>query len=463
MKKGMFKKRKLNNAGMTLIEVLVAMVILSCAVVPLMYSFVQIARYNLRGRDLQQTTVIAHTVMENCKAYNIDDIVTKVNNGSFLTGDYADGHNHFVKSIGGDAYEMYFTGLKVDNRNYGVSLKLAPITEAKKSVTEFESMNPLLDGVFQAGATSATTLPDGSIVTAVEFEEYAFEFIFGQIADAVNALLPPEITPITIGDIAYSLYADSSDDNENYQKLNVDRDITILASGAGTDEAKVQYTYSFDMTTDKFVYKFIEDGEVDPTEVDVPWTNATVNTGWITIYSNSANYGASYDGTTITPRLENVYLFYYPVYNSSTYAKYPCKNDTITVTNNLTEADGTTKKDLNVYIVKQKNPDMLDGQIYSAEASYDVRVKGTGTSKVQLFHNLEYNVSDGVTANTPWDESYNTITNKYPSNEQLIVSEEEKLMYTVAIEIFENATYDPTTNLMSGRKVLTLDGTKLNW
>ena len=70
MKKMWLKMRKVNNRGMSLIEILIAMTLLSVAIVPWMYCFVNIARFSAKGRALQHTSVMAQTVMENCKAYS---------------------------------------------------------------------------------------------------------------------------------------------------------------------------------------------------------------------------------------------------------------------------------------------------------------------------------------------------------------------------------------------------------
>ena len=86
MKKSIHKKRKLNNSGMTLVEIIVAIALLSIAIVPLMYAFVNVARFSGKARGLQQETVIAYTVMENCKALSAEEIEEQMTNGTFLAG-----------------------------------------------------------------------------------------------------------------------------------------------------------------------------------------------------------------------------------------------------------------------------------------------------------------------------------------------------------------------------------------
>lgn len=64
----LFKRKKENNRGVTLIEALVATVILALAVVPLMNSLVVTARINGKARKQQETTTLCQTIMEQVKA-----------------------------------------------------------------------------------------------------------------------------------------------------------------------------------------------------------------------------------------------------------------------------------------------------------------------------------------------------------------------------------------------------------
>jgi len=64
----LFRRKKENNRGVTLIEALVATVILALAVVPLMNSLVVTARINGKARKQQETTTLCQTIMEQVKA-----------------------------------------------------------------------------------------------------------------------------------------------------------------------------------------------------------------------------------------------------------------------------------------------------------------------------------------------------------------------------------------------------------
>ena len=68
MKKGF----KINNNGMTLIELIVAIGIFVAAIVPMLYAFVYSTGYNFKSQKAMQSTGIAQAVMENCKSVSFD-------------------------------------------------------------------------------------------------------------------------------------------------------------------------------------------------------------------------------------------------------------------------------------------------------------------------------------------------------------------------------------------------------
>ena len=69
-----YKDRKLNNTGMSLVEIIVAMCILTIVTVSVLSIFVYSIRLNARSRPRQQTTAAAQTVMENFKAYPVREL-----------------------------------------------------------------------------------------------------------------------------------------------------------------------------------------------------------------------------------------------------------------------------------------------------------------------------------------------------------------------------------------------------
>lgn len=74
MKAKLHSNNKLNNAGFSLVELLIAVAILSIIVIPIMKLFVTSSKFNFRARNSLRTTTIAQDIMEGLRAYNIDEI-----------------------------------------------------------------------------------------------------------------------------------------------------------------------------------------------------------------------------------------------------------------------------------------------------------------------------------------------------------------------------------------------------
>ena len=68
-------RRKLNkDAGFSLVELLIAVIILAIIVIPLMNLFVSSNRINIKSRKTLRATTVAQDIMEGLKAYNIKEI-----------------------------------------------------------------------------------------------------------------------------------------------------------------------------------------------------------------------------------------------------------------------------------------------------------------------------------------------------------------------------------------------------
>lgn len=68
------------NAGFSLIELLIAVVVLAIIVAPFARSFMSSSRMNGNSRRLQRATTVAQDIVEGLKAYNIDELKEQFNN-----------------------------------------------------------------------------------------------------------------------------------------------------------------------------------------------------------------------------------------------------------------------------------------------------------------------------------------------------------------------------------------------
>lgn len=73
-------QKKLNsNAGFSLVELLIAVTILSIIVIPLMHLFLSSARLNVKSRQTLRATTVAQDIMEGLKAYDVDELQQQFN------------------------------------------------------------------------------------------------------------------------------------------------------------------------------------------------------------------------------------------------------------------------------------------------------------------------------------------------------------------------------------------------
>ncbi len=486
------KKHKLNNAGMTLVEILIAMAILSVALVPLMYSFVNMARYNMRAREVQQTTVLAQTVIENCKAYSYEEIEDQITGSSFSFIDNINGPTAKV----GDSF--YISKVKAENQFYDVVLSVNAYERlvddgaggsaimTSYDMMELNSMNPSLDAIFTVKTESwddpgTTDIESGTFAESLDYEMYnaALQDISDKMALQAEAALEAFKLSGTIDEkltVIEDVYLSIDDvKTELGSDFEMYRDIAIDITQSGTTEKVwVTYTYKYKVAGGSFTHIFtVTDpmGEV----ADGYLTSNLDCTGEILvgshkflIYSNEASYADAHK-----THVDNIYFFYYPAYDTisgSTVASQPYayKGDVITINN------GLSRTDLNLHLVKQKNLLFSDADLSILDEAYNPTITGSGVL-TNVYHNLYDNVVDGTsTANVvsfvdPLKPvvTYNMYSVEHKDTMYSMETDKE-LMYTVVVDVYKSGALQTdgagNVSLDTGKSpVLSMDGTFLDW
>ena len=67
------------NSGFTLVEVLIAVAILSVVSIPILQSFVSVAQVNAKSRRRLSATTIAEGLMESCKGLSLKEVAAQCN------------------------------------------------------------------------------------------------------------------------------------------------------------------------------------------------------------------------------------------------------------------------------------------------------------------------------------------------------------------------------------------------
>ena len=462
MKNHKNRMKKLNNSGLTLIEILIAMTLLTICIVPMLRGFVQVNRYGEKGRNLQQSTTVAQTAMENCKAYNIADIHTKMTTNAFMdaAAPYMAGAQYHSDGVG----SYFIDNMTIDGRKVGMSIKLSPITATKQDITKYENCNPRLDGIFVA---STTLYNDGTN----DYDFYTMETtIFDEQLDAIGDIIEQEVLDATtqvvtlsIAELRENLF-DVNSGSVNLGAVEFRRDITITAqtdASTGVDTAKVEYTYQMQGVRD-YEYTMM-DGTVVVVDNNLFSDTESIDS-IIYTNSNSKDQGG---------KLERIYFYYYPAYNSGLFTENPCVIDKIVINTENFKATGGAPKDLDVYLIKQKLPatsnlliELAEGDTYYKNyVEIKAGVNGTEHGTVNLYHNYNTNIGNGSTLTWPeTGESTAAPSGSGVDKGGLVVNEQKELMYTIEVKMYSNPIMDAISPMqMTGEEILTLDGTKINW
>ena len=418
---GSQRKRKLNNRGLSLVEVMVGIVILGIVTGPLLHSFVSAMRYNQRAKERQRTTTAAQSIMEGFKAYDIEELCWQfsgdpahpfrviANSGvvseealSDRSGDgvpdtsilpQADGTLAFEPASDGH-YAFVMQNISFESKLYDARVEVrpkAPLPDADfdgtQNMAAFEDINGYLDAIYKPQANR---------------DQLAYTLILNKLLDKLNE-------------------EDASDEefliaDLDTDKLRVEKEttVTIASPDAGVCVVTVTTVYKYDAR--HYPYEDADGNEQElgfhgNLGVDDDDDSAVIYTE--EIYNNTQTAA---DGA----HLEKVYLYYYPAYRDVSGVKI--SSETIILQNNSGEA-----KD--IYLIKQVNGTLSNVWLNNYENSYSPTVTGTG-SAINLYHNLNTNLAGGGTTASV---SISGVTEKT----QLVENNPEYLLYEVIVSVYE--------------------------
>lgn len=384
-------RRKLNkDAGFSLLELLIAVVILAIIVIPLLNLFLSSNRINIKSRQTLRATTLAQDIMEGLKAYDIEELqaqFTKPADGFYVIDD------NLIK--GAVAEE---TGMEEDGSGnhmegiYYFSLQKVALQgsefDALVKVDAREYMEPgthgnALDGdplVLNKGIGDARSI-DRDNGTFVEKDKYRQAMLRTVWPD------DPASTPVKSAMIADGITKADFDKItfKNLDTLFTSVGRTIKITLTRSDEKDEEGNYKTDMSvTEEFQFAYQD--KVFSTRGDM----------------NSMIMVDNMACGVISGKDANVNLFYYPLYGRNTM-------DEIVI--NLETKDGkkVNLDSLNLLIAKQVptvqvNPDevLSDAQLMAAEMRYqvDVTIEDDGIEMDKEKFSLKTNLGTNLAGKT---------------------------------------------------------------
>lgn len=403
--------QKLNNKGLSLVEVLAAVLIMALVSIVFLRSFSYAMTVNRDAQINQDALTIGQSLMEGVKAYDVKSLdkqfdtgtLTIIEQGSATKGITLDA------TTGNRTYTL--SGLQFENHTYDAVVTLTPSSGYKTNMVTIQDFNKFNDAFFIQDPLEQDTVQ----------------------ADILSAVQSAGYTGSSLGDGTVTI---------TKRTLDVD-----IYEDGGADKVVVKSIYEYKASGFK---------KPDPLNslltVTIPTVTGTVNIPQYDVYDNSATKSSGAE-------LQNIYLYYYPAYMSAPSDMLDCENDYIDINNQCTTVD-------NIYLMKQMYPTMLNAlgtptsDMENGEASYLSSHVTVAASTVTVDStsgkpNFYCNVNQSLTGNgspnytnsisdyegpfLPWDETT-------AASDPLI--EEVPYMYDVVVKVTNAATGETECQLL---------------
>lgn len=443
-------KNRKDNKGFTLVEVIIAVVILGIVFSPLLKNFIESAKLNNRARKTLNATTMAQNIMEGISAYSAEDI---------------------IKSL--------------DSAPDGEAV---PVVPANMTIVSHGEINPSNGVLTQATATS------GSQVT-LDPTTSMYESQYCTYSVSANGIVRPEKvkvnalgTNLSGANFAkYQFYLQGVTVRGATTSTDVTYDMVVTIDTDGYDVANTKETskiasmnglYDFSWRDDKTSREdciknlHLSSGESNATlnnktkhiinvNLNKDATDTTVKVQHVYDAGSSgsktideANY-FSKNKTSQDPR--NVYIYYWPNYTSSAYY------DEINISSNLPTRT-------NVYLIRMKvDADVVSDSVTyygetteAAEAGYKAVITADGP--VDVYTNAAYYVCHGFgDGGHIWTDAVigtraiKTATSGAVINLGLSEKETENRIYNVTLDVYNSGAIT-ASGINTAMKVATFTG-----
>lgn len=467
---------KKDNKGMTLIEVIVAMGILAVVVTPTLRMFASSSGVNLRAKQRQRATIVGESVMESFKAYNMQSLCKQFTATPTAAATYkgvssfsaikvdayypnpaapasplvqSAFHVNGVLNQDAQKYRFELQGVKSDvssdKQKYDIEITATP---HKESVLRFEEPNAYSDAIISIGenvVSKSSTTGNVMYVTSL-LEQLKEEGKDAYINDGHSVGYSVDTSLSTISDLKRTIDIKVTDDvtskvqTVSYSltyncKVTLSCKYTNPTTGAVTD---ISPKPSYDVE-----YKVVLD---DTASGEAQYT--------LMVYNNAVTMA----GLKVNERqckLDNVYLYYYPV-NKTVYGnncediiKFDAAGLNGALYSGSTEQDRMAgKAPLNLIIARQM-PTMLTPVQIQDDSSYIYSVVGTlpasGGGKVNVYHNFCEKFSDAYTSAYETIDAANArITGGFNSCKEIgkDYKKDINVIYDLDVKIYSDDTAD---------------------
>ena len=436
-----------DNRGLTLIELLVAVVIFSIAIVPMLYAFVYSTGYNFKAQQTLQSTGIAQAIIEKAKSpgVTIDSMEADILAGSLLDTNVFSFGAASNPSAGvyriEDVRAVNLTEDSNSRRLYDVEITLTtPAATGNTSV--IRSMSDTTAN-FTRNTTAFTPLilrteDDRAVDRLVELLK-ANAFTSGlSVTDSSGNAVAEASWPVSDPSVFFN------ESDIDFDRLVIRRVINIDCTSSGVNVAVDYYCGGFftenlggtrTLGTTFSISKGFSAGGASYTvscsgDINNASTSYTISTSNPFTPGASAEpfYRATYSGsntfTIFAGATDALFFYYYPGYESTQSSSVASFYDTFIVNSSVASSDVTDcGGTFDMYFYKQLRDDLSNAELNHGEYNYapyfDITNSGSGMT-VNFYNNLLVDVRNtdlyDLTTYGPLDTHGNSYANKLQSN-----------------------------------------------
>jgi prepilin-type N-terminal cleavage/methylation domain-containing protein len=402
-------RKKRNNKGMSLVEVIISVTILSIVIVPTLNILTSAMVYNAKAKKRQQATITAESIMETFKGYDIATLekAFSTDDASSLFGvecsaklegsssesesgtseaDTTEGDVSTAKTT--EKYKSYkFT---IDNyqdngRTYKAIINVIPISNANANLYVQYNTNNTNSAIYEGNKS------DGKDIES-KCREAFIDSEFSGLLDKLETTTPKDINGNDIDAKNNTLY------DSNIKVVGRELEFEISGSDSVTITPVIKYTYYIE----NFVYYIptVPENPTDPYPKDEE-SDSTLPTPGGVLYASEEKTLSQYPtddmeykyltlevtGKAIktgisAKKFRRLYIYYYPYYKSGT-------TDKINIINS------TANGDIECYLVKQRDKSISMTKCINLESAYNPSIKIDGS--VTVYHNLNINLGNNNT------------------------------------------------------------------
>lgn len=454
--------KKINNKGITLVELIVAITILMLVSGTLLSAFVSSMRMSKKSRDLHRATTVAQNVMEGIKLKTAEDLayqfnypVVKDNAGNDVSNFTVYFSNMFEHSANmkDSVGELYPT---TDISGNPILAKTNSITLAEyEALKNDETTNAAAIAKASSAYTSNLSTEYFDFLQDTDGKYYYYLRNLENDGSYYNAKIIIDASPYrNPGSSSINVNSEQLISvptiNSTYDAVEVMGDydqqaLTEFQLECGAvNENQIHRTITIKVENDPVL------GAVDRTTVKVYYHYEYVYGGVTKVVDYDS---IAFDNTNNEDiqKLRNVYLYYYPSYGRTDMAY----RDDIVIEN-------YDNKDMEVYIIKQEDINLTQGALTTKEIGYKVdfnvresTTNAAGNSHVALRTNLNQNLADiytgATTSTTQVNFAYNGTFATSDTYQMKDIRNKQAMdrMYNITVEIYESESISDLATFQS--------------